>query len=601
MSYYNDASLVLLAQDLGKKAGSIAAQKPMDANGQMTFTRTGDTATRVASNGLIEKVRTNLVSYSEQFDNASWTPLNGSTVAANTTANPLDGLMNADTLTVATVNYSSIFCLVTGGVANYTLSIYAKKGTKDFLYIVDSSGSAARAWFNLSNGSLGTVHSGYMATMTSVGNGWYRCSLRSTTATASNYLQFGLSDVNGSPTPASAGTAYIYGAQVELSDFGPTPYIPTTSTAVSVGPLANIARIDYPTLGQSGAGGGCGKLLLEPQRTNELTFSEQLNNAAWTTLDNVSVSANVSTTLDPSGYYGADKLVEDTANSQHRIYRSFGGAGSTFSFFAKAAGRNWIAVLSNNGNFTYFDIANGTIGTVAATSTATITDYGNGWYRCSVYNTHGSFGALIQLATANNATSYLGDGTSGAFIWGCQFESSTTYATSYIPTLGAAVTRGADAAVKTGISSLIGQTEGTIFIDFVHDIVPTATNSSRIQLSDGTADNWIFLAFPNGNKKQLRLYINVGGVNQLSVYSTANLLQGRNKAAAGYKSGNLTIYLNGLEVAVSILSVGIPSTSHIDLQGAGPTGVTLERENLFNVMLFKTRLSNAQLAELTAL
>ena len=96
MSYYNDASLVLLAQDLGKKAGSVAAQKPMDANGQMTFTRTGDTATRVAPNGLIEKVRTNLILQSNTFSNASWTKSgvgvgSVSVVTPNYTTDPFGG------------------------------------------------------------------------------------------------------------------------------------------------------------------------------------------------------------------------------------------------------------------------------------------------------------------------------------------------------------------------------------------------------------------------------------------------------------------------------------------------------------------------------
>jgi hypothetical protein len=71
MSYFEDASLVLIPSAVKiSKAYSI---KPTDGTGDLTFTRTADTATRVASNGLIERVRTNLLTYSNDFSNAAWT------------------------------------------------------------------------------------------------------------------------------------------------------------------------------------------------------------------------------------------------------------------------------------------------------------------------------------------------------------------------------------------------------------------------------------------------------------------------------------------------------------------------------------------------
>ena len=69
MSTYDDASLVLVPS--GYKNGVVFSQKPMDANGQLTFTRASD-ATRVGPNGYIEKVRTNLLTYSQDFSDSSW-------------------------------------------------------------------------------------------------------------------------------------------------------------------------------------------------------------------------------------------------------------------------------------------------------------------------------------------------------------------------------------------------------------------------------------------------------------------------------------------------------------------------------------------------
>jgi hypothetical protein len=341
--------------------------------------------------------------------------------------------------------------------------------------------------------------------------------------------------------------------------------------------VANVPRLDY-------LGSSCPRLLLEPQRTNSLTYSEQLNNAAWTSLDNVSVSANVSTTLDPSGYYGADKLVENTANTQHRIYRVFTGTGSTFSFFAKAAERSWVSVLSNDGNFSFFNIANGTLGTIAATSTATITPYGNGWYRCTLYNTHGNFGALIQLTTANNVTSYLGDGTSGAFIWGCQFESSVTYATSYIPTLAAAVTRGTEQYDKVITSLVPDATTFTWEVDF---IVPEVAGGGG-EIFGRNAAGTI----------QLRIYANNGGVIRFRVesgaqnYDTAVSVGDTAKCIFRCSSGVVSAFYNGVKIhtftGVSMdfgkIQFGPPVTS----------------PKIIRSLVFPTALTDAQCIELTA-
>ena len=59
MSYYDDSSLFVAPN--GYKTSVLFAQKPMDANGQLAFTRSNDTATPVGPDGLIEKVRTNLI------------------------------------------------------------------------------------------------------------------------------------------------------------------------------------------------------------------------------------------------------------------------------------------------------------------------------------------------------------------------------------------------------------------------------------------------------------------------------------------------------------------------------------------------------------
>jgi hypothetical protein len=175
----------------------------------------------------------------------------------------------------------------------------------------------------------------------------------------------------------SGSTMYFWKSQVETGDIA-TDYIPTTTTAVSVGPVANLPRIDY-------TGGGCGKLLLEPQRTNLVTYSENFNNAAWTK-SNASVTANAATS--PDGYTNADKIVENTATSGHSTFQSISatsGATYTISAFGKAAERTrlWLDLYGGT-NSANFDLSNGTILASSVGITAKIENYGNGWYRCSI-------------------------------------------------------------------------------------------------------------------------------------------------------------------------------------------------------------------------
>jgi hypothetical protein len=247
--FYDLASLVVVPS--GYKASKVYAQKPLTTDGQLTFTR-ASTATRVNASGLIASVasgvprldyqgstcpklllepqRTNIVTQSETFDNAAWTKYNSSTITANTVISP-DGTQDADTLTVSTTVYSGLYQLISGAAGNYVVSIFAKKGTKNWLYMFDHS-AAGQGWFNLDTGTIGSVNAGYTATITPYGNGWFRCTMYRNSGGTPGYFQIGLSDADGVSTPTSTGTAYIWGAQCELGAYA-TSYIPTLGTSVT--------------------------------------------------------------------------------------------------------------------------------------------------------------------------------------------------------------------------------------------------------------------------------------------------------------------------------------------------------------------------------
>ena len=178
---------------------------------------------------LSEPQRTNLVLYSQQF-NVGWTLYQGATLTPSASLSP-DGTQNAFALNVATVGYSGIYQSTGGGTIVATTSIFAKKGTLDWILMVDSAGGAGRAWFNLANGTIGTVVGGWVAKIEPFKDGWYRCILQNPSANIFG-LQVGASTGDNVVTPATTGNIYIWGAQLEAGSY-PTSYIPTTSATVT--------------------------------------------------------------------------------------------------------------------------------------------------------------------------------------------------------------------------------------------------------------------------------------------------------------------------------------------------------------------------------
>jgi hypothetical protein len=342
-------------------------------------------------------------------------------------------------------------------------------------------------------------------------------------------------------------------------------------------------------------------LLLEPQRTNLVTFSEQFDNAAWTK-GGVTISANTSATLDPSGYNGSDKLVENSSTGVHRVFNNSSvtisdSVATTYSVFAKAAERTQIFLRDNDIVGARFNLSTGAVISTEGTATATITNYGNGWYRCTITRVSSTTAGRVIVYLDNGGDSYTGNGTSGVYIFGAQVETSAAYATSYIPTLGASVTRVADAALTASVPSLIGQTEGTLFVEF--ERLQQLENSFFI-LSNiaGTTSasyfNSVYIfQIGNGN---LICDVFVSNVQQVG-FNTAALSVGRHKIAFTYKANDFALYVDGVQVATDT-SGSVPAMNFLTIGGGAD--VPLQAQAVNQALLFKTRLTNAQLAELTA-
>jgi hypothetical protein len=183
---------------------------------------------------LIEESRSNLVTYSSQFDNAAWTKT-ASTITADTIVSP-DGTLNGEKLVdtaTSAIHKIEQTQTVTNG-ASYTISVFAKAAERSWLIIYEDSGASNYAFFNLTTGALGTVNAG-TSTITPVGNGWYRCTLTHTqTIGTSERVRIAVSNANTTFTYTGDGYSgiYIWGVQLEAGAFA-TSYIPTVASQVT--------------------------------------------------------------------------------------------------------------------------------------------------------------------------------------------------------------------------------------------------------------------------------------------------------------------------------------------------------------------------------
>lgn len=188
---------------------------------------------------LIEESRTNLVTYSEQFNDASWAKTN-STVQSNTAIAP-DGTLTSDSfLDVNAGAYAEIRRVLafTSGTA-YSFSVYAKAATRRYLYLSLGTrfASATEAIFDLQTGVVKSQGVGATtATISSVGNGFYRCAITATAnSTGNGEAYFYHTNDAGTSifyTGTGTGSIFLWGAQVEAGAF-PTSYIQTVAASAT--------------------------------------------------------------------------------------------------------------------------------------------------------------------------------------------------------------------------------------------------------------------------------------------------------------------------------------------------------------------------------
>jgi hypothetical protein len=207
------------------------------------------------------------------------------------------------------------------------------------------------------------------------------------------------------------------------------------------------ARPNYSTAGVHEG------LLIEEARTNLIKSSEDFSTTDWGAFSGYVI---VNQAIAPDGLGGADKIIWTSDNDRHLYFHSNSFTNATeytATYFVKADELDLIQIYTagvgmNYSSYANFDLTNGTV-TNGGMTTATINDYGDGWYRISASKTANatSTGVLglsgIESTSDGYRPTFAGDGTSGLYVWGAQLEAGS-FPTSYIPTIPTFTSRASD-------------------------------------------------------------------------------------------------------------------------------------------------------------
>jgi len=401
------------------------------------------------------------------------------------------------------------------------------------------------------------------------------------------------------PTVYNAGTLFgIVPTDPSSNNADFTVTRATTKTRInSVGLIETIA-IDTPSIDYSL--GGCPNILLEPQRTNLFLRSEEFN-TTWSQIQGT-VTANATTS--PSGSIDADRFTGNGASTNHRLIQAVtltSGSTYTVSCYVKKDTNDFFQYYLLSGEFganawANFDVNNGVLGTTGSAASARITDAGDGWYRCSITATAINSGSSgINFTLISSATSVRAETNSlstSLFFWGAQFELGA-YATSYIPTTSASVTRNADVISRGNIftNGLITASGGTWFVDLRDNrtIIRDTFAALSIFQTSATTNSFVFFNHSSGAGGRIQISKFISGTPTTLYTTTSNT----SKIAIKWNGTTADIFENG----VKVVSATAFTTTNMD----SLTGGSGLRATINSMTLAPIPLTDDQCIELTTL
>jgi len=346
---------------------------------------------------------------------------------------------------------------------------------------------------------------------------------------------------------------------------------------------ANVPRLDY-------SDGTCPSLLLEPTATNLIIYSEDFSNTSWNKTSigtGSSPSVTVNQGLAPDGALNADRIVLDLNG---------GTTSSDYSFISDTVPINSGGVISlsiylksNTGSTQNLIMWEATTGTSLS---CVVT---NEWKRFNIIATVTSTSPGLNFGL-RNAFGVTVDDTADVLAWGAQLEQNS-YATSLIKTVGTTQTRTKDKTFKTGITNLIGQSEGVLFVDFIPKGNTATQIVYQVRTSGVTNVGQIDIRFSGGTLNALG---NDGGSAQFGIVGTVINLGQRYKCAIRYKKNDVAFYINGVLIGTDVVASFNSSSKDQVSFGENLTSY-VPVASIKDARVYTTALSDLELTNLTTI
>ena len=375
---------------------------------------------------------------------------------------------------------------------------------------------------------------------------------------------------------------------------------------------SNQPRFDYDPVTLAPKG-----LLIEEQRANLLTWSEQFDNATgWVYAAPYSVTPN--TITGPDGATTADAIILASGSTSFNtnvprqvITKAASAIQYTHSCYIKAKGAATSVRIVDFGSTTansalvIVSLIDGSIisapsvtGTFTGASVV-VESLQNGWFRVALTYTSDTATTLtVRHFPYNGSTQLVGDGVSGLYLWGAQLEAGA-FPTSYIPTTSASVTRAADNASMTGtnFSSWYRQDEGTMVCS--SDCFGQTLNFPSVWWTDdGTLNNYLAEYYYSNimGATQRANTISYGDINCVGTINPLSI----NKSAYSYRTNDSAISVNGSALTGIAVdnTITLPLLSRFNIGAKGGASNYLNG-HIQSIRYYPRRLADSDLQRLT--